>query len=88
MQLTDVQLANCSLALTAVQSFLDQKTDKKSASFTSADVLEGISQFYWPGRFQCIIENKLQWFLDGAHNELSIGIAAEWFITMSKVQKY
>jgi folylpolyglutamate synthase len=84
----DVQRMNCSVALACVQSFLDQKTNEKFSRLSSSDVLQGISQFSWPGQFQLVIENQFQWFLDGAHNEMSVVIAAEWFLRASKMQRY
>jgi folylpolyglutamate synthase len=84
----DVQRINCSVALAAVRSFLDQKTIKKCSHLSSSDVLQGIIQFSWPGRFQLVIENQFQWFLDGAHNEISVITAAEWFLEASKMQRY
>jgi folylpolyglutamate synthase len=83
----DIQRTNCSVALACVRSFLDQKS-KKCSSLSSSDVLQGISQFSWPGRFQLVIENQFQWFLDSAHNEISVVIAAEWFLQTSKMQRY
>ncbi|OBS25954.1 hypothetical protein FPOA_06486 [Fusarium poae] len=38
-------------------------------------------QFSWPGRFQSLVQGPFVWFLDSAHNEMSVGKAAEWFIT-------
>jgi hypothetical protein len=32
-----------------------------------------------------VIENQFQWFLDGAHSEMSVVIAAEWFLQASKM---
>ena len=84
----DVQRTNCSVALAAVRSFLDQKTIKNRSNLSSSDVIQGISQFSWPGRFQLVTENQFQWFLDGAHNEMSVIIAAEWFLEASKIQRY
>ncbi len=81
----DVQRVNCSLALACVRSFLAQKTTE---SLTTSDILQGISQFSWPGRFQLVIEDRFQWFLDGAHNKMSIGIAAEWFLENSQIHRY
>ncbi|KAL4779187.1 Mur ligase [Aspergillus varians] len=43
------------------------------------DIQKGITCFSWPGRLQVINDGKLQWFLDGAHNILSLEHAAEWF---------
>jgi folylpolyglutamate synthase len=39
----------------------------------------GIEQFSWPGRYQQINERNSQWFLHGAHDELSLRYAVEWF---------
>lgn len=84
----DVQRTNCSVALAVVRSFLDQKTNKSNSNLSSSDILQGIRQFSWPGRFQLVIENQFQWFLDGAHNDMSVIIAAEWFLEASKMQRY
>jgi folylpolyglutamate synthase len=84
----DVQRTNCSVALAAVRSFIDQRTNDKCSSLSSSDILEGLSQFSWPGRFQFVAEDQFQWFLDSAHNEMSVSIAAEWFLETSKMQRY
>ncbi len=84
----DVQRINCSVALACARSFVDQMTNENCSRLSSSDILQGISQFSWPGRFQLVIENQFQWFLDGAHNEMSVVIAAEWFLQTSKMQRY
>ncbi|KAI8666673.1 Mur-ligase-M domain-containing protein [Fusarium keratoplasticum] len=73
----DVQRTNCSVALAAADRFLQEK---KAGPLSPSDKLQGISQFSWPGRFQHVVEDKFNWFLDGAHNEISAVKAAEWFI--------
>jgi folylpolyglutamate synthase len=84
----DVQRLNCSLALAVARSFLDQRAPSGSPQFDSTDVLTGIHQFSWPGRFQTIIEGVNQWYLDGAHNEMSVTKAADWFIETSGSQGF
>ena len=84
----DVQRLNCSLALAVARSFLDQRAPRGSPQFDSTDVLTGIRQFSWPGRFQTIIEGVNQWYLDGAHNEMSVTKAADWFIETSGSQRF
>jgi folylpolyglutamate synthase len=79
---------NCSVALACVRCFLDQKTNENCSRLSLSDVLQGISQSSLPGRFQLVIENQFQWFLDSAHNEISVVIAAEWFLETSKMQRY
>ncbi|MCJ1415421.1 hypothetical protein MMC32_001753 [Xylographa parallela] len=71
-----VQRINCSLAITLVGSFLE---NRKYGSLTSLDIRRGIAQFSWPGRFQHIVDGNHHWFLDGAHNVLSMQKAAQWF---------
>ncbi|RFN51838.1 putative folylpolyglutamate synthetase [Fusarium flagelliforme] len=76
----DVQRMNCSVAQAAVRHFLVRKGD---SSLSPLDILRGVGQFAWPGRFQLLVEGKFKWFLDGAHNEMSVGKAATWFIENS-----
>ncbi|RKK97131.1 hypothetical protein BFJ68_g14140 [Fusarium oxysporum] len=83
----DVQRMNCSVALAAVRRFLHEKAPKDAATLSSLDILQGIGQFSWPGRFQLLVEGPFKWFLDGAHNEMSVSKAAEWFIESSDGQR-
>ncbi|XPS92844.1 Tetrahydrofolate synthase [Ascochyta lentis] len=83
----DVQRTNCSVALAAVRHFLEEKRSKGAASLSSSDIEQGINQFSWPGRFQIIREGAFNWLLDGAHNEMSVSKAAEWFIESSQAQR-
>ncbi|KFZ08235.1 hypothetical protein V501_06042 [Pseudogymnoascus sp. VKM F-4519 (FW-2642)] len=71
------QRINCSLALTVAREWLRQKAPDKE--LTAEDIICGIEQFSWPGRFQQITHGRCQWFLDCAHNELSLPYAATWF---------
>ncbi|KAI9745034.1 MAG: hypothetical protein M1818_001312 [Claussenomyces sp. TS43310] len=76
----EVQRINCALALAVVRGYLEAKAPKGvAAELTLQDVLDGVEQFSWRGRFQHIVEGDHQWFIDGAHNEMSVQIAAEWF---------
>ncbi|CAG8952934.1 hypothetical protein HYFRA_00007649 [Hymenoscyphus fraxineus] len=76
-----VQRTNCAVALAAARAFCDQKLADGSerSQVSESDIAQGIVQFSWPGRFQTVIDNGFQWFLDAAHNEMSVGQAAEWF---------
>lgn len=80
-----VQRINGSLALAAARSFLEQKA---SDNMNSCDIEHGVSQFSWPGRFQLVVRDNFQWFLDSAHNEMSVDKAAEWFIQTSAQQRF
>jgi len=81
-----VQRTNCFLALAMVDAFLKQKASPEHRSLNESDISRGIQGFSWPGRFEIIPEGPHQWFLDGAHNELSVRQAAEWFAKAT--QKY
>jgi folylpolyglutamate synthase len=71
-----VQRVNCSLALAIADAFLERKG---LPGLTDEDIARGVEDFTWPGRFEIIPEGKSQWFVDGAHNELSLVQVAEWF---------
>ncbi|KAI0976771.1 folylpolyglutamate synthase [Xylaria arbuscula] len=73
----DVQRGNASVALACVRSFTERLSPGEA--LLSEDVEKGVAQFTWPGRFQYIARGNSQWFLDGAHNEMSVVKAAEWF---------
>ena len=85
----EVQRTNCSLAIALARTFLKVKAPKEHRILMSQDILQGMEQFSWPGRYHHIVDGNHQWFLDGAHNELSIQKAAQWFVeTTSEGQGY
>ena len=84
----EVQRTNCSLARAISNAFLRQKGRTECGVLTWQDVMEGVRQFHWKGRFHLIRDGDSTWFLDGAHNELSIRKAADWFVrTASKMTR-
>jgi folylpolyglutamate synthase len=80
---TPVQLLNCTLAEMVVSNFLDKTQNGANARLSRDDIAVGVRTFHWPGRFQVIEEGRNKWFLDGAHNELSLVEAAKWFAKSS-----
>lgn len=74
-----VQRLNCSLALQLAARFLQFKNP--NYALDANDISKGIDNFSWTGRFQVITIGSAQWYLDGAHNILSLEQAAEWFST-------
>ncbi|KAJ5899211.1 folylpolyglutamate synthase [Penicillium taxi] len=72
-----VQRLNCSLALQLSTRFLQIKDPERPLN--DDDISKGIDSFSWTGRFETIENGNSQWFLDGAHNPLSLEQAAEWF---------
>lgn len=88
-----VQQINCSLALEVARAFV--KIKAPDHTITTDDIIHGVKNFSWPGRFEIISDGDSQWFLDGAHNTLSLTQAAKWFsknvnttTTMSVARKY
>lgn len=79
-----VQALNCSVALAAVRYFLGQVAAQDGCEdggvLTESDIRLAVEGFSWPGRFQFIIEGQHQWYLDSAHNDMSVSKASEWFI--------
>lgn len=71
------QRLNCSLALELARTFVKLKAPGKTIS--SDDISNAVDNFRYIGRFQVIEDETAKWFLDGAHNTLSLGQAAEWF---------
>ena len=83
------QRQNCSLALAIARAWLRLKAPEAQSIMTSDDLTRGVENFFWPGRFQEITEERFQWFLDGAHNELSIQHAVKWYAeATSEIQRY
>jgi folylpolyglutamate synthase len=77
----EVQLQNFSLAHAVCNKFLQQTQEQQLAT----DVVKrGLKLFTWPGRFQTVKDGPITWFLDGAHNELSLNLCAEWFAQSSR----
>ena len=82
-----VQRQNASLALKLANTFLLQK-DPNRTKITPGEIMEGVEGFTWIGRFQQIIHGKYAWFLDGAHNEMSVPYTAQWFADVTKESRY
>ncbi|KAI1621587.1 putative tetrahydrofolylpolyglutamate synthase [Exophiala viscosa] len=79
-----VQRINCSLAIALVSAFLSRKSPSDEKALRREDIENGIEHFSWPGRFEVIKTPNCTWYLDGAHNELSIGQAVQWFAEMTR----
>ncbi|KNG83160.1 folylpolyglutamate synthase [Aspergillus nomiae NRRL 13137] len=72
-----VQRLNCSLALDLSRIFLQIKAPDHKLE--PGDISAAIENFTWIGRFEIVEDGLSQWFLDGAHNTLSLEQAAIWF---------
>ncbi|VUC30090.1 unnamed protein product [Clonostachys rosea] len=83
----DVQRMNSSVALVAARMFLEARAPKNTLPLNASDINAAIDQFSWPGRFQYLQQGRYRWYLDGAHNEMSVDKAAEWYIQGSNGSK-
>jgi len=79
-----VQRKNASLALAAAEAFLIRTATTDMARLSAEDITMGVQQWSWPGRFQIVPDGVRTWFIDAAHNDMSVRLAAEWFATTAK----
>ena len=84
----EVQLLNFSLARAVSNSFLHLRAPQNNAELSSHDIIQGVRAFSWPGRFQSISDGSLTWFLDGAHNKISLEKCAKWFAQSSSEMEW
>lgn len=83
----EAQLLNFSLARAVSNNFLQQRAPHDNAVLSLSDITQGVQAFSWPGRFQSILDGNLTWFLDGAHNKISLESCAKWFAQSSTLSK-
>ncbi|KAK0346509.1 hypothetical protein LTR91_014753 [Friedmanniomyces endolithicus] len=75
-----VQRKNASLGLAAAEAWLEARG--KPRELSANDVQAAVEQWSWPGRFKVVHDAGISgctWYLDAAHNEMSVAIAAQWF---------
>lgn len=79
-----VQRLNCSLALKLAKTFLEAKAP--GHELEPEDISTAVRDISLPGRFEIIEDpdGQTQWFVDGAHNTLSLKKAAEWYSDLTK----
>lgn len=69
------QAQNAALAV----ALSDEHLRKLDIEIDSAKTKEGLKKTFWPGRCQIINEDKITWFIDGAHTKESIDASSGWF---------
>ncbi|KAL3954494.1 hypothetical protein ACCO45_010057 [Purpureocillium lilacinum] len=72
---TFAQRQNASLAIQLANSYLETRGEE----LAEGDIVEGSISYKWPGRFERVPMGNTTWFLDCAHNALSIPVALSWF---------
>ncbi|KAF3012084.1 hypothetical protein E8E15_002399 [Penicillium rubens] len=69
------QRENCALATQITHEYLRLN----GHSLNEEDIKAGIDTYCWPGRFHVVDSVGCKWYLDGAHNETSMEVVAEWY---------
>lgn len=77
------QAQNASLAV----SLANEHLTKLGIQIDSEKTREGLKKTFWPGRCQIIKEDKITWFIDGAHTKESIDASSGWFKTATDPTK-
>ncbi|KAL2280894.1 hypothetical protein FJTKL_12205 [Diaporthe vaccinii] len=71
-----VQMLNWSVGLAVAHHFLSRTTSEDSYEeggvLDEDDIRRAVEAFSWPGRFQLVFEGHHEWYLDSAHNEMSV----------------
>jgi len=73
------QAQNASLAVSLANEHLKQLGIEVDEQKTK----EGLEKTFWPGRCQIIKEDKIHWYIDGAHTKESIDASSGWFKTVT-----
>ncbi|KAI6352796.1 hypothetical protein MCOR25_009290 [Pyricularia grisea] len=71
---------NLALATRLANTYLEARLGSKLGK---EDILQAIHDYQWPGRFQVVQVpgQQIRWYLDLAHNDLSLPVALNWFFT-------
>ena len=79
------QRRNASLAIVLVEVCLKALYPE---FIMTPQLVSSLTKTELPGRSQVIKEDKLEWFVSSAHNELSIDVASLWYKNVIKNTKY
>lgn len=75
----EVQRLNASVALATAEAFLARRSPTSRNGLSDDDIAAAVKVYSWPGRFQIIHDNDRTWYLDSAHNDMSVKLAAKWY---------
>jgi folylpolyglutamate synthase len=75
----EVLRMNASLAIHLANTLLQVASSNPEMSLGKSEIYDAWKKFSWQGRFQHIVEGQCDWFLDVAHNEISLKVATSWF---------
>ena len=71
------QRMNLSLAVALAEAYI--KSRRSESSLSTQDIEKAVELFDWPGRFQRLDRGSHSWFLDSAHNAISLPVALKWY---------
>ncbi|KAI4459953.1 folylpolyglutamate synthase-related [Holotrichia oblita] len=83
----DVFNLNASLAVTLAYSWMKSIKGINISLEEFADhpsTKQGLANFTWPGRYQIIFHDQVNYYLDGAHTPESMEICIKWFKAATK----
>ncbi|KAI6582612.1 hypothetical protein MCOR06_008474 [Pyricularia oryzae] len=71
---------NLALATRLANTYLEARLGTK---LSKEDIMQAVHDYQWPGRFQVVQApgQQTRWYLDLAHNDLSLPVALNWFFT-------
>jgi len=75
------QKQNASLAIALAETVMEKLDPAfcQGKETLSKEIITGLEQVVWRGRCETKVDGPITWYLDGAHTEDSIKVAAEWF---------
>ena len=74
---------NASLAVALANRVLDHETVQRKSNVTE-EMIQGLKNFYLPGRCQVLKDGLSEWYVDGAHTVDSLAVAGQWFAEATK----
>lgn len=80
----EVQRMNCSFAKALVDCYLEQDAPGALRHLNDVDIMSGLDNVHLLGRFQYLDRGRIGWYLDGAHNAMSIDNPVRWFSSETK----
>lgn len=73
------QEINASLAIGLAREHLNKLGGSIDTTTLPEKFVKGLEEASWPGRCQTLPDDKVTWYLDGAHTQESITEAGKWF---------
>lgn len=82
----DFQIDNARLAAAAAKQHITNMTQGTPADWAEISTT-ALKKIDWPGRCEVRKDENIEWYIDGAHNDDSIQLAARWFTKRQDTSK-